>query len=149
VRIHTSMLVHRPIEVVFEYLSSPKHLPGWVTGLARADSPLADEQEVGTLLALERSAERGRVLSTWEVTAYEPPRSLALRGLDDGAAALEVRWTLQGIQPGDTRVCVEADVAMMSFFQLPPADLESIGIRRIQHDLDLLRQRLETEDVDR
>ena len=147
-RIHTSMLVRRPILVVFEYLSSPKHLSRWVTGVARADGPLPDEQEVGALLALEHPAGRGQTLSKWEVTAYEPPRSLALRGLDDRAAAVEVRWTLQGVQPDGTRVRVDADIAALSFFQLPPADLEALGLRGIEHDLDRLRQRLETGQGD-
>jgi uncharacterized protein YndB with AHSA1/START domain len=145
-RIQTSMLVHRPIAVVFDYLSSPRHLAGWLTGVVRADGPLADEQEVGALLELEHSAERGHAQSTWEVTAYEPPRNLALRGLNDGASPVEVRWTLQGMQPDSTRVRVEADIATMGFFQLPPLDLEALGLRRIQHDLDLLRQRLELDE---
>jgi hypothetical protein len=138
------MLVHRPIVVVFEYLSSPRRLACWVTGIASADGPLPDEQELGTLLALKHGAERGHARSQWEVTAWEPPRRLALRGLDDRGPAVEVRWTLQGVLSGKTRVCVEADITALSFFQLPPADLEAIGVRRIQQDLELLRQQLET-----
>jgi uncharacterized protein YndB with AHSA1/START domain len=149
VRIHTSMLIHCPIGVVFEYLSSPNRLSHWVTGVARANGPSLEDSEVGALLALELSAERGHAPINWEVTAYEPPRSLALRALDDGGAAVEVRWTLHGLQRDDTRVCVEADVSTMSFFHLSSADIEAIGIRQIDQDLDLLRQRLETADVDR
>jgi hypothetical protein len=105
---------------------------------------MANEQEVGELLTLEYSAPEAHVLSKWEVTAFEPPRSLALRAVDEGEAAVEVRWTLQGVRAGNTRVCVEADITSKSFFLLSRSDLEAVGTRRIQHDLAVLRQCLET-----
>ena len=76
-RVHASILVQRPIAAVFACLSTPDHLPGWVTRLARADGPPRDELEVGATLILQRAAALGHARSTWEVIAYEPSRSLA------------------------------------------------------------------------
>ena len=142
-RVHASVLVQRPIEVVFEYLSTPEQLPEWLAGVAAVHGPLPDQQEVGSILVLDRRRPLGHTRSTWEVTAYEPPRSLALRGLDDAAARPEVRWTLEGVPPGATRVGVEADLDAASFFQPTATDLAELGMRQVQDNLQVLKQRVE------
>ena len=141
-RVHASILVQRPITAVFAYLSSPDHLPGWVARLARADGPPRDELEVGATLILQRAAALGHARSTWEVIAYEPSRSLALRGLD-GSAGVEVRWTLEGVPSGSTRVWVEADLEAASFFQPAATDVAELGTRQLQADLQVLKRHLE------
>jgi uncharacterized protein YndB with AHSA1/START domain len=141
-RVHASVLIQRPIAVVFAYLSTPDQLPGWVAGLVRADGPPRDELEVGATLIMQRVAAPGHARSTWEVIAYEPPRSLALRGLD-GSAGVELHWTLEGVPSGSTRVWVEADLDAVSFFQPASTDLAEIGVRQVQNDLEALRRRLE------
>jgi uncharacterized protein YndB with AHSA1/START domain len=142
-RVHASILIQRPIASVFAYLSTPNHLPGWVAGVATADGPPPDQQEVGATLALQRAISAGHVRSIWEVTAYEPPRTLALRGLDNGAA--EVRWTLETVPSGATRIWVDADLTTVGFFQPAPTHLEALGTRQVQADLEVLRRRLEAE----
>ena len=143
-RVHASILIQRPIAAVFAYLITPDQLPGWVAGVATADGPPPDQQEVGATLALHRTAPPGRTRSTWEVTAYEPPRTLALRGLDNGAG-VEVRWTLEAVPSGATRIWVDADLTAVGFFQPAPTHLETVGARQVQDDLELLRRRLEAE----
>ena len=143
-RVHASILIQRPIAAVFGYLSAPDQLPGWVAGVATADGPPPDQQEVGATLALHRTAPPRRTRSTWEVTAYEPPRTLALRGLDNGAG-VEVRWTLEAVPSGATRIWVDADLTAVGFFQPAPTHLEALGTRQVQADLEVLRRRLEAE----
>jgi hypothetical protein len=99
---------------------------------------------VGATLVVQRTTDLGHAHSTWEVIAYEPPRTLALRGLDAGAG-VEVRWTLEGVASGATRVRVAADFATLSFFPPTPAQLREIGARQVQGDLEALRCRLEAE----
>jgi uncharacterized protein YndB with AHSA1/START domain len=142
-RVRASILVQRPIAVVFAYLSTPDLLPEWLAGVAAVDGPPPDEQEVGSTLVLERHSPLGYARSTWEVTAHEPPRSLALRGLDDGAARAEVRWTLEGLPSDATRVGVEADLDAASFFQPTATDLAELGTRRVHDNLQVLKHRLE------
>ena len=120
----------------------PDHLPGWVAGLARADGPPRDELEVRATLILQRAAALGHARSTCEVIAYEPSRSLALRGLD-GSAGVEVRWTLEGVPSGSTHVWVEADLEAASFFQPAATDVAELGTRQLQADLQVLKRHLE------
>ncbi len=143
-RVHASVLIHRPITAVFTYLSTPDRLPCWVAGLATAAGPPLDRQGVGARLLVGGTTGPESVRSAWDVTAYEPPRSLALRGRDTGEP-VEVRWTLEGRAGGDTRVCLEADLVAVGFFRPPPAQLEALGVRQLQADLEVLRQRLEQD----
>jgi uncharacterized protein YndB with AHSA1/START domain len=146
-RLHASVLVQRPIEAVFEFLSTPEQLPRWIASMDSAYGPSSGDNEVGATLALEYRVPAGRARTTWEVTAYEPPRSLALRGLDqDGGRGVEVRWTLERLPSGATCVRVETDLTASGFFQPELTDLADIGGRQVQHDLERLSQRLETED---
>ena len=143
-RVNASILIQRPIGAVFAYVGTPDYLPSWVAGVVTSDGPSSERQEVGATLVVQRAADPGRAHSTWEVIAYEPPRTLALRGLDDGAG-VEVRWTLEGVASGATRVRVAADFATLSFFPPTPAHLHEIGARQVQDDLEALRCRLEAE----
>jgi uncharacterized protein YndB with AHSA1/START domain len=143
-RVHASILIQRPIAAVFAYLSRPDRLPSWVAGVAAADGPTPDRQGVGATLVVERTAPVGLARLTWEVTAYEPPRTLALRGLDDGAG-VEVCWTLEGVPSGATRVWVEADVQAVGFFRPEPGRLDELGARELQDNLEVLRRRLEDD----
>jgi uncharacterized protein YndB with AHSA1/START domain len=143
-RLYTSIIIQRPITEVFAYLTTPDRLPCWVAGVAGADGPLPDQQGVGATLVIERTASVGSARSTWEVTAYEPPRTLALRGLDDGAG-VEVFWTLEGLPSDATRVRVEADVQAVGFFRPEPRHLAELGARPVQDSLEVLRRRLEAD----
>jgi hypothetical protein len=148
-RVHASILIQRRITVVFTYLSTPNCLPSWVTGVAMATGPPPEQNGVGATLALERTAPTSRGRSTWEVTAYETPRCLALRRLDDdGTAGAEVRWTLEGLASGATRIRVEADLDAVSFFQPASADLAELGTRQVQRDLKDLKRQLEAGGED-
>jgi uncharacterized protein YndB with AHSA1/START domain len=145
-RIHANILIQRPILTVFSYLSTPASLPCWIAGVVAADGPAPDQQEVGALLIVERTAQAGRARSTWEVISYEPPRTLALRSLDGVGA--EVRWILEAAPPWATRVWVEADVQAVCFFELEPRHLDNFGTRQLQDNLEVLRSRLEADARD-
>jgi hypothetical protein len=143
-RLHGGILVERPITAVFDYLCRPDRLPFWVSGVQSADGASPDRQGVGATLVVERRGSLGPVRSTWELTAYEPPRTLALRGLND-CAGLEVFWTLESAWSGATRVLVEADMHTVGFFRCEPGYLEESGARQLHADLELLRRRLEVD----
>ena len=148
-RVRASILVQRPIEVVFACLSTPDELPRWIDSQAWAHGGLPDDNQVGATLAFECSAPAGRLRSKWEVTAYEPPRSLALRGLDQGCGGVELRWTLERVPSGATCVWVEADLTPSGLFQPSATDLADRGRRQVQHDLEILSRRLESQNLRR
>ena len=57
--------------------------------------------------------------------------------------AHEVRWTLEGLPSGATRVRVEADLDAVSFFQPAATDVAELGTRQLKADLQVLKRHLE------
>lgn len=143
-RVYASIVIQRPIAAVFSFLSTPGYLPRWVAGVASADGPTPPEQGIGQTLVVQATTRLDAAGSTWEVTTYEPPRTLALRSLDD-TRAVEARWTLETGPSGATRVWVEADLAAVSFFPPEPMQLNELGTRQLEADLEVLRTRLEDD----
>jgi uncharacterized protein YndB with AHSA1/START domain len=141
-RMHAGILVQRPITSVFAYICRPDCLASWVTGVLSADGASPERQGVGATLVVERAGSVGHVHSKWEVTACEPPRTLALRSLED-CAGLEVFWTLASTSSGATLVWVEADVHAVGFFRSEPGYVAESVARQLQADLHALRRRLE------
>jgi uncharacterized protein YndB with AHSA1/START domain len=101
-RIYTSTLIHKPVDVVFEFVTTPGHWPEWhpsslaVTGAT--DHPLMLGEEVTEDYRV--AGRRGRVV--WRVRTYEPPRHWVIDGQivgrDDGGT---VAYTLTP-RAGDT-----------------------------------------------
>jgi hypothetical protein len=141
-RLHAGILVQQPIAAVFAYLCRPDRLSSWVTGVLSAEGASPERQGVGATLVVERAGSVGDVRSIWEVTAYEPPRSLALRGLDD-SAQVEVFWILESASSGATRVSVETDISTVGFFGSEPGCVEESGTRQLHADLEVLRRHLQ------
>ena len=54
-----------------------------------------------------------------------------------------MRWTLEGVPSGSTRVWVEADLEAASFFQPAAMDVAELGTRQLQADLQVLKRHLE------
>jgi uncharacterized protein YndB with AHSA1/START domain len=143
-RVSATILIQRPISEVFSFVSTPCLLASWIAGVAAAEGPMPPEQGIGELLVVKASPSLGLALSTWEVTSYDPPRSLALRCLDD-TGAIEARWTLEGCPSGATRIWVEADLAAVSFFPPASGHLKELGTRQLEADLEILRSHMESE----
>jgi uncharacterized protein YndB with AHSA1/START domain len=68
-----TVTINRPIEEVFEYVSTPENDPTWVSASLRHQRTSPGPMGVGTTTEedvkfLERTSRY-----TWEVTEYEPP----------------------------------------------------------------------------
>ncbi len=75
---HT-ITINRPIEEVFEYVSTPENDPTWVSASLRHERTLAGRMRVG-MTTQEDVKFLGRTSrDTWEVTEYEPPTIVAYR----------------------------------------------------------------------
>lgn len=143
-RLTASILIQRSIAEVFAFVSNPAVLSSWVAGVAAADGPTPPEHGIGETFVVQGSASPRPASSTWEVTSYEPPRSLALRCLDDTRAS-EARWTLEGCHSGATHVRIDADLTAIGFFPPASVHLKALGTRQLEADLQHLRSQLEDD----
>jgi carbon monoxide dehydrogenase subunit G len=86
-RIERRARVDAPPEALFAYLSDLGNLPEWQTGIVSADITSGDELGVGTTARVVRDLMGQRIEAPMTVTAYEPPRRLAIRSEISGVKA--------------------------------------------------------------
>lgn len=92
--ITTSVEIARAPEDVFAYITDVSRHPEWQAGLVAANVETDGPVGVGSRVVHRRKLGFGTVAATSEVTAFEPPRLVAFRGLDgpirgDGAQRVE------------------------------------------------------------
>jgi uncharacterized membrane protein len=99
--------VERPMEAVFAYLADFENVPTWNYAIAETEKTSDGPVGVGTTYRQVRTLP-SRSEETFEVTVYEPHRSLALSGTL-GPFAAEVGYQLEPSERG-TRVTNEVEL---------------------------------------
>ena len=74
-----TVMIGRPIEEVFGFLSDLENVPRWNYAIAETRKVSQGPVDVGTIYQQVRSVPR-RSEERFEVTAYNPPRQLEIRG---------------------------------------------------------------------
>lgn len=80
--ITTSVEIARSPEDVFAYITDVSRHPEWQEGLVSATVQTDGPVQVGSRLVHRRKLGVATVASTSEITAFDPPRLVAFRGLD-------------------------------------------------------------------
>ncbi len=75
----TSLVIHRPIKMVFAFVSNYQNSPRWVSGAMAHQKMTAGPIGVGTVIHTTGHAAGLRVEATRIVTAYEPPVKYAFK----------------------------------------------------------------------
>jgi uncharacterized membrane protein len=74
IEVETSVIVNRPSEVVFAYISNFENNPHWQSGMVEATFTSDGPLDVGSTYAQVAKFLGRRVESTFEVIAFEPGR---------------------------------------------------------------------------
>jgi uncharacterized membrane protein len=103
--LQTSIVVGRPIEEVFAYVSDPRNYPSWNSAvqIVRPISP--GSEGVGSTYSMERRLPAGRATNQIEVVVHEYPGEFAIR-TTSGPTPFLYRYRFAG--EGD-RTVVELD----------------------------------------
>lgn len=80
--IATSVDIARNPEDVFAYITDVPRHPEWQEGLVSATVQTEGPVQAGSRVVHRRKLGLGTVEATSEITAFEPPRLVAFRGLD-------------------------------------------------------------------
>ncbi len=106
--IEHSVMIERPVEDVWAYVSDPANNPVWqgpvIEVRAGADVPL----EVGSRFHEDMQFLGRRIELTWVVTEYEPPRRSAVRTVS-GPVPMLGSYLLEPVSEG-TRFTMGADM---------------------------------------
>jgi hypothetical protein len=97
--VENTITIERPIEEIFEYVSTPENDPTWVPASVKHEKISPCPTGVGTMTE-EDVKFLGRTLRyTWEVTAYDPPTAYAVRSVS-GLLPAAIREQLEPIDNG-------------------------------------------------
>ena len=140
-RADASVVVERPPEEVFTYLSDPDTFPEWQASAleARQESPGA--MTAGTRIREVRKFLGRRMDMVVEVTAYEPGTQFSLK-VASGPIPFQVRQSLVPVE-GGTKIDAVIEGEPGGFFKLAePLVVRAVG-RELANNLATLKDILE------
>ncbi len=146
VRVEDSIVVARPIEDVFDYLTDPETLPEWQGSALEARVEGEGPMRAGSRV-LERRKFLGRRLeSTMEVVEYELPRRFAIK-VGSGPVPFTATNSLSEAD-GGTRIEAVIEGEPGGFFRLAePLVVRALG-REMRNNLATLKDVLEERGSD-
>ncbi len=137
----TAIVINRPADEVFAYLSNHANAPEWQSAVIEADKVTEGPTAVGTRVRYVGKFLGKRIETTTTVTAYEPPRYFAFRSVA-APFPFEGTFTLEP-QDGGTRVVYAAQGEIGGFFKLAEGVVVGMMQRQNQHELQTLKDLLE------
>jgi uncharacterized protein YndB with AHSA1/START domain len=140
-----NLVIHRPIEEVFAFISNAENLPRWRAATLEITPISGGSPDVGSLFR-GRFAFLGRPFEgNLEVIRHEPPRRYATR-LTKGPFPLEAHYTLESNNEG-TRLTLVIQGEPGGFFKLAEPLVVSMARRSYESDLHNLKEMLEAHAV--
>jgi uncharacterized membrane protein len=141
-RAQHTVVVGRPTDEVFEFLTDLSNVPSWQSGSIDVQEP-EGSLGVGTTYVQVLKFLGRRIETTLEVTEFEPGRRFALKTLS-GPVPFEVRHTLEPADgDGATRLRVELEGEPGGFLKLADALVERSAQRQIERDFATLKELVE------
>ena len=139
--IHLSELIYLPVKQIFDFVSTPENDFQWQYGTLASSRLSEGVGEPGTFFRSVGHIMGRRMLSTFEVTEYEPNRRYCFKSLS-GPLKSHTCYTFDLANDGST-LNISAQVNPVNALQLDEAILEKKMRQQLQEDLMLLKEILE------
>jgi len=143
INLNLSTVICKPVTQIFDFVSTPENDFQWQYGTLAANKLSMD---VGALGAFFRSVGHlmgQRVISTFEVTEYEPNRKYGFRSIS-GPLNSHTSYTFE-MEGGGTKVNISPQLNVTNSFQLNEIILEKKMRKQLKENLALLKEILETK----
>jgi uncharacterized protein YndB with AHSA1/START domain len=139
-----SIVIDRPVDVVFAFVSDPRNDPRWCHKVVSVDQVAGDGPAPGSGYAVVHKPVPGRPerRMQYECVAWERPRRIDWRE-NDGADLIRVTYELEDLG-GRTRMTQRDDAELGAPRLLRPIFKAGIG-RDIERQLAALKKLLEAE----
>jgi len=129
-RIEASVVINRPVEEVFEFVTNPENDPQWRSGFLESKQTSEGPKGVGTTEQGVVQLLGRRIEWTAEATEYEPNKKVKDK-VAAGPMSAEQSQTFEPVE-GGTRFTLVLEGETGGFFRLA----EPIVIRILQRDLE-------------
>ena len=137
-----SIVINRPLEEVFDYVSNVDNFPEWAGGAIEVHKDDTGPLREGYRFTVIVSLLGRRFENPYELTSYEPPRRYKHRGTGGPIPSQEWTYTLQEAA-GGTRLTRAVEGEPGGFFKLADPLIERFFKRQIKTDLETLKGLLE------
>lgn len=141
IRIEHELVVDRPLEDVFAYVTDPANVPEWQSGVLETTKEPEERLRAGTRWREVRTFLGRRMEGTLEATAYEPGAEFSLRALS-GPLPFEVRHLFERAG-GATRIRVVAEGEPAGFARFGQRFVARAAERQLKGDFARLKRVLE------
>ena len=142
VEIETSVLIHQPIEKVFEFVTTPENDAQWYIGIESWDHTPGEPAGVGST---SRSVIRFLGVSMevdWEVIGYDPPKKIEVK-TSEGPVTVEAEYEFEAVADDQTKVTVSGEADVAGIFSLAEPLVERMAQRQWEASFENLKDVLE------
>jgi hypothetical protein len=145
INLSSSTVIHRPVRQVFDFVSTFENDFEWQYGtLATARLP-RDRSTVGTFFRSIGHLMGRRVISTFEVTDYEPDQKYGFKSLS-GPLQSQTSHTFDSSGTG-TKIHISVQANVVNFFQADASVLEKNMKKQLKENLAMLKTILEAKPI--
>ena len=145
INIDLIVLINRPVEEVWTYLTDTSYATQWMTGLLEVGPTSEGPMDFGKKFRKVQRFFGWRTEMIYEITAYEPNRRLAYRtvsGVFSGLLSYEGSIAIKSIEIG-TELSYTGQGELWGFFKLVEATFTRVAKRRFENDFNAVKELLE------
>lgn len=145
INLNISTIIYRPIRQIFDFVSTPENDFQWQYGTLASSRLSEGVSTIGTFFRNIGHLMGHRILSTFEVTEYEPNRKYGFKSLS-GPLRSQTSYTFE-IANGSTKVSASIQANVVNFFQMDEGILEKKMKKQLKENLAMLKDLLETKRI--
>jgi uncharacterized membrane protein len=139
--IEHELVIERPLDEVFAYVTDPANVPRWQSGVLSTTKTSEEPMRAGVRWREVRTFLGRRVEGTLEATEYEPGRLFAVKSVS-GTVAIQVRHLFEPFD-GGTRIRVLAEGSPGRLRRLGGRFVRRAAERQLKGDFARLKRLLE------
>jgi uncharacterized membrane protein len=143
-RVEHSATVDQPIDLVFDYVSTPENDPRWVPASLRHEMLSPAPMRLGSITEEDVWFLGRRMRYAWEITHYEPPSTFALRSIS-GPIPATICVLLEPLEGASTKVILVGEVHLRGVYKPMELVMRGVAKRQFGTQLRTLKDLLESE----
>jgi uncharacterized protein YndB with AHSA1/START domain len=142
INLEMSTTIDLPVREVFDFMSIPENNFQWQYGTLATARLSEGVSSLGTFFRSIGHAVGQRILSTFEVTEYEPNRKYAFKSLS-GPLRLQTSYTFEMRDTSCTKIDLSIQAEVVDFAQMDEDVLEKQMRKQLEENLAMLKKLLE------
>jgi uncharacterized protein YndB with AHSA1/START domain len=143
VEVEASVLINRPIEEVFGFVTKPENDAQWYIGVESRDHTPDEPAGVDSTSQSTIRFLGVPIDVTWRVDEYDPPNKIGVKTIE-GPIPVEADYTFEAVDEGQTKVAVRGTADVGNLFGLVDPLVERMAQRQWNASFENLKDVLES-----